>query len=81
MYVPRNSDLKHMFEDLAGFSDLVESGCFEDLSMDLVDAVLGEAGRFAAEGLAPSRVQRTDWTQETVINRAMQIVPQYQPLV
>ncbi len=75
MYVPQNSDLKHMFEDLTGFSGLVESGCFPDLSMDLVDAVLSEAGLFAAEVLAPSQAQRTDWTQESVINRAKQIVP------
>ena len=75
MYVPRNSDLKHMFEDVTGFSDLVESGCFPDLSMDLVDAVLSEAGLVAAEVLAPSQPQRTDWTQESVINRAKQIVP------
>ncbi len=62
MYVPQNSDLKHMYEDVTGCSDLV-------------DAVPSEAGRFAAEGLAPLHVQRTDWTQETVINRAMQTVP------
>ncbi len=75
MHVPQNSDLKHMFEDVTGFGDLVESGCFPALSMDLVDAVPSEAGQFAAEGLAPLQVQRTDRTQETVINRAMQIVP------
>ena len=74
MYVPQNSDLKHMFEDVTGFSDLVESGCFPDLSMDLVDAVLSEAGRFAAEVLAPSQVQRSEGRQESVINRAKQIV-------
>ena len=44
-----------MFEDDTGFSGLVESGCFADLSMDLMDAVLSEAGRFAAEVLAPSQ--------------------------
>ncbi len=75
MYVPQNSDLKPMFEDVTDCSDLVESGCFPALSMDLVDAVLSEAGRFAAEGLAPSQVQRSEGTPETVINRAKQIVP------
>ena len=62
MYVSQNSDLKHKFEDVTGFCDLV-------------DAVPSEAGRFAAEGLAPLQVPRTDWTQEMVINRAMQTVP------
>ena len=75
MYVPQNSDLKHMFEEVTGFSDVVESGCFPDLSMDLVDAVLSEAGRFAAEVLASSQVQKSDWTPERVINRAKQIFP------
>ena len=55
MYVSQNSDLKPMFEDVTGFGDLVESGSFPALSMDLVDAVHSEAGRFAAEGWRPRR--------------------------
>ena len=63
-----------MFEDLTGCSDLVESGCFPDFPMDLVDAVLCEANQFQAEMLALSQVQRTGWIKESIISRAKPIV-------
>ncbi|NND50401.1 MAG: acyl-CoA dehydrogenase [Rhizobiales bacterium] len=53
MFTPQISDLKHTLEDVTGFSAEVAAGRFDDLSIDLVDAVLTEAGRFALEVLAP----------------------------
>ena len=53
MFTPQIPDIKHALEDITSFGDLVDANRFPDLSMDLVDAVLTEAGRFAAEVLAP----------------------------
>ncbi len=53
MFTPHISDLKHALDDISAFGDLVEANHFPELSTDLVDAVLNEAGRFAAEVLAP----------------------------
>ena len=46
-------DLKYSMNTITGFADLIESGTFPDLSTDLVDAILSEAGKFAEEVLAP----------------------------
>ncbi|MGI9412669.1 MAG: acyl-CoA dehydrogenase [Hyphomicrobiales bacterium] len=46
-------DLKYSMNTITGFADLVENDTFPELSNDLVDAILGEAGRFAEEVLAP----------------------------
>ncbi|MGI9465256.1 MAG: acyl-CoA dehydrogenase family protein [Aestuariivirgaceae bacterium] len=53
MFTPHLSDLKHALDDINAFGVLVDANQFPDLSIDLVDAVLTEAGRFAAEVLAP----------------------------
>ena len=53
MFEPQIDDLRATLEDVAGLSGLIEAGLFPDLSADLVDAVLTEAGRFAVEVLAP----------------------------
>ncbi len=53
MYSPQIDDLTHVLNDVTGFAALAESGTFGDLSGDLVDAILAEAGRFASEVLAP----------------------------
>ena len=53
MFTPQISDLTHNLTEVTSFAAHVERGRFGDLSMDLVDAVLSEAGRFAAEVLAP----------------------------
>ena len=53
MYSPQLIDLKHTLRDVTQFGALVEDGVFGDLSDDLIDAVLNEAGRFAADVLAP----------------------------
>src|SRR5690606_966659 len=43
--------LKH----IAGLKPAIDSGAFGDLSEDLADAILSEAGRFATEEMAPLR--------------------------
>ncbi len=52
-FTPQINDIRYTLRDIIGFSDVIDSGAFEDLSGDLVDAVLEEAGRFAAEVLGP----------------------------
>lgn len=52
-YTPQIEDLKHVLSDVTGFGELVEAGLFEDVSTGLVEQILGEAGKFAAEVLAP----------------------------
>ena len=53
MYTPQIDDLTHTLNDIAGLDKLISQGVFGDLSDDLVRAVLTEAGRFAADVLAP----------------------------
>jgi alkylation response protein AidB-like acyl-CoA dehydrogenase len=53
MYVPQTDDLRQTLADVAGLDELLAAGVFPDLTADVVDAVLAEAGRFAAEVLAP----------------------------
>ncbi len=61
MYTPQTDDLHHVLFDVNGFSQLLTAGIFPDLSEDLIEAVLSEAGRFAAEVLAPlNRTGDTD---------------------
>jgi acyl-CoA dehydrogenase len=52
-YTPQTDDLKHTLDDIAGLPELIDAGVFPELSGDLVDQVLSEAGRFAAEVIAP----------------------------
>ena len=47
------SDILFTLDHIAGFSGHLESGVFGDLDRATVEAVLDEAGRFAAEELAP----------------------------
>jgi alkylation response protein AidB-like acyl-CoA dehydrogenase len=53
MYTPQVADLKHVLNDVTDFGKRVEDGTFADLSGELIDAVLTEAGRFASQVLAP----------------------------
>lgn len=46
-------DQKFLLEHAAGFGRLREIGAYEDLSDELLDAILGEAGKFADEVIAP----------------------------
>ena len=52
-YTPQTDDLKHTLDDIVDLPGLIEAGVFPDLSGELVDQVLSEAGRFAAEVIAP----------------------------
>ncbi|WP_432807370.1 acyl-CoA dehydrogenase [Rhodoligotrophos ferricapiens] len=55
-YNPQVDDLKHVLGSMTGFRTLVDQGRIEDLSADLMDQILDEAGRFAAEIVAPLNV-------------------------
>ena len=55
MYRAPVEDIAHTLKHVAGLSEAIEGGRFADLSDDLVDAILAEAGRFAAEEVAPQR--------------------------
>ncbi len=46
-------DIAFTLNHIAGFGRLLDRGLFEDLSEDLVDAILAEAGKFASEEIAP----------------------------
>ena len=52
-YTPQIEDLKHTLFDVADLPGLIEAEVFPELSTDLVEQVLTEAGRFAAEVIAP----------------------------
>ena len=52
-YSPPLRDILFTLKSIAGLSQLEETGAFEDLSDDLVAAILGEAGKFSSEVLAP----------------------------
>jgi alkylation response protein AidB-like acyl-CoA dehydrogenase len=47
------ADIAFTLKHSAGLARLLEDGLYEDLSDDLVDAVLAEAGRFASDVVAP----------------------------
>ena len=53
LYTPQVADIKHTLEHVVGLPELIGQGVFPDLGMDTVEAVLAEAGRFAAEVVAP----------------------------
>ena len=47
------ADITHALNDIAGLGAAIEAGRLGDLSADMVDAILAEAGRFADERLTP----------------------------
>lgn len=53
MYRAPVADIAFTLKRVAGLDDAVEAGWLGDLGVDLVDAILGEAGRFASEEIAP----------------------------
>ncbi len=55
MYRAPVADIVHTLNHIAGLSGALRDGKFDDLSEDLVAAILEEAGRFAAEEIAPLR--------------------------
>ena len=53
MYRAPVDEIAFTLKEVAGLRPAVEAGRFGDLSLDLVDAILSEAGRFASEEVAP----------------------------
>ncbi|MHB2265429.1 acyl-CoA dehydrogenase [Aliihoeflea sp. PC F10.4] len=53
MYRAPVDDIAFTLKKVAGLKPALDEGRFGDLSEDLVDAILGEAGRFASEELSP----------------------------
>jgi alkylation response protein AidB-like acyl-CoA dehydrogenase len=53
MYRAPVDEIAFTLKHVAGLKAAVDAGAFGDLSDDLVDAILGEAGRFATEEVAP----------------------------
>ncbi|MCI5076701.1 acyl-CoA dehydrogenase [Oricola sp.] len=53
MYQAPVAEIAHTLKSVAGLGEALQAGRFGDLSEDLVDAILQEAGRFAAEEIAP----------------------------
>ncbi|MES0159587.1 acyl-CoA dehydrogenase [Mesorhizobium sp. C268A] len=53
MYKAPVDDISFTLKHVAGLKPALDSGAFGDLGEDLVDAILGEAGRFASEEVAP----------------------------
>jgi alkylation response protein AidB-like acyl-CoA dehydrogenase len=53
MYKAPVEDIAFTLKHVAGLKPASDSGTFGDLGEDLVDAILGEAGRFATEEVAP----------------------------
>jgi alkylation response protein AidB-like acyl-CoA dehydrogenase len=52
-YVAPIADMKFVLEELAGLGEVAKLPGYEEATPDLVDAVLSEAGKFAAGVLAP----------------------------
>ncbi|MHA1113072.1 MAG: acyl-CoA dehydrogenase [Alphaproteobacteria bacterium] len=52
-FVPPLRDMRFVLRELAGLDEIAAFPGFEDATPDLVDAVLEEAGRFAAQVIAP----------------------------
>ena len=47
------ADMLFTMRHVAGLDHALDDGLFPDLSLDLVEAILGEAGKFANDVLAP----------------------------
>jgi alkylation response protein AidB-like acyl-CoA dehydrogenase len=53
MYKAPVSEISHALKSVAGLSDALSKNLLGDLSEDLVDAILEEAGKFASEEIVP----------------------------
>ncbi len=53
MYRAPVDEIAFTLKHVAGLKPALDTGLFDDLSEDLVDAILAEAGRFATEEIAP----------------------------
>ena len=50
-------DMRFALDNVAGFGALEQTGAFEDLSGDLVEAILEEMGRFCDQVVAPLNIE------------------------
>jgi len=55
MYRAPVDEIAHTLRHVAGLQDALDKGLLGDLSDDLVDAILAEAGRFASDEVTPLR--------------------------
>lgn len=55
MYTAPINEIAFTLKQVVGLNAALEAGEFDNLSEDLVDAILAEAGRFAGEEIAPLR--------------------------
>ncbi|MGI6852101.1 acyl-CoA dehydrogenase [Mesorhizobium sp. 1B3] len=55
MYIAPVGEIAFAVKHVAGFKASMDAGEFGDLTEDLLDAILAEAGRFASEEIAPLR--------------------------
>ncbi|MER0238817.1 acyl-CoA dehydrogenase family protein [Fulvimarina sp. MAC8] len=53
MYQAPTEEIVHVLRHVAGLDEAMENGASGDLDADLLDAIVGEAGRFATERMAP----------------------------
>ncbi|MDW9417612.1 acyl-CoA dehydrogenase [Sinorhizobium meliloti] len=53
MYKAPVEEIAFTLKHVAGMAEALDAGTFGELGEDLVDAILGEAGRFASEEVAP----------------------------
>ena len=52
-YIPPIESMRFTLRSLAGLEEVLRLPGYEEFSADLADAILEEAGRFAAEVLSP----------------------------
>jgi alkylation response protein AidB-like acyl-CoA dehydrogenase len=73
MYRAPVDEIAHTLKHVAGLKPALDSGLFGDLSEDVVDAILTEAGRFATEEVAP--LYRVGDQHGTVLKDAVVTTP------
>jgi acyl-CoA dehydrogenase len=74
MYRAPVDDIAATLKHVAGIQDAIDTGRLGDLTADLVDAVLQEAGRFAGEEIAP--LNRVGDEQGAVLKDAAVTMPE-----
>ena len=82
MYKAPVEEILFTLKHVAGLGEDLAAGVFGDLDEDLVDAILGEAGRFATEEVAPladigdKQGSKLDRWQGQVAGRLARSLPQ-----
>ncbi len=74
MYRAPVSEIVHTLKAVTGLGDAMENGQMGDLSPDLLDAILEEAGKFASEEVAP--LSRAGDEQGTPLSDGVVTMPQ-----